>query len=185
MKQVVVVLGMFVSLTGGGNCEEVERSRFFPQNSVRGYIDFEVAPPRNEIDLGLCVLRVDNPFTPHPTCSAFARYAWGGYVEVQPIGRGPLRRLFVFVEPIVFGGDNLPQRRYTASASLILSELSVGVGVELPRGFELRFKNHKVHMLGKYRTPEGAVDLRTDGPYGLYSTIGLRWTFGGWNRSSR
>jgi hypothetical protein len=182
MRRAVLILGVFVWLTPGAQPADMGTSRFFPQDSVRGYVDFQVAPPRNEIDLGLCVLRTDNPFTPHPTCSAFARYAWGGYVELQPIGRGPLRRLFLFAEPIVYGGDNLPQRRYTVSGSPILSELSIGVGLELPNGFELRFKNHKAYMLGKYRTPEGAVDLRTDGPYGLYSTIGVRWKFGNWNR---
>ena len=186
-KRAIVALGMCVSLTGAAWCADdaAEGRRFFPRNSVRGFVDFQVAPPHNEIDLGLCVLTTHNPYQQHPTCSAYARDAWGGYLELQPIGRGPLRRIFVFIEPTLYGGDNMPQRRYTASASLILSELSVGVGLELPKGFELRLKNHNVSKLGRFAAPGGAATLRTDGPYGLYSTVGVRWNFGGWGRSAR
>lgn len=161
-----------------------EAPRFFPRNFVRGYVDFEVAPPHNEIDTGLCALAINNfDFETHPTCTAYARYVWSGYLELQPIGRGPLRHMFFFVEPKFYGGENLPQKSYTASGSLILWERSVGIGVELPQGFEVRFKNHQVNLLGRYTEPGGTYTLRTDGPYGQYTTVGVRWNFGGWGNS--
>jgi hypothetical protein len=43
-----------------------------------------------------------------------------------------------------------------------------------------------VDWLGKYQNLVGGttgVDLGTSGPYGLYSTIGARWYFGGYGRS--
>ena len=155
---------------------------FFPQNFARGYVDFEMAPPHNEIDLGLCVVTTADPKSSAPSCNAFARYAWSGYLEMRPFGRTPLQRTFVFVEPKIYGGDNMPQQSYTASGSLILWEHTLGVGIELPRGFELRLKNHSVGMLGRY---SDARTLRTDGPYGLYTTIGVRWNFGGFGSSGR
>jgi hypothetical protein len=156
---------------------------FFPENFARGYLDFEIAPPHNEIDVGLCAVAYDNPLPSHPTCTAYARYAWKGYLELQPFGRGLGRRLFFFVQPKVYGGDNLPQENYTASGSLILWERTVGVGIELPGDFELRLTNHHTHLLGRYRKPEEITTLRTDGPYGQYTTIGVRWYFGGWGRN--
>jgi hypothetical protein len=156
---------------------------FFPENFVRGYVDFEIAPPHNEIDVGLCAVMTDNPLPKHPTCSAFARYAWSGYLELQPFGRGHWRRLFLFTEPKLYGGENLPQESYTASASLILWERTLGIGVELPQGLELRVKNHHVYLLGRYREPGATITLRTDGPYGQYTTVGVRWSFGGYGRS--
>jgi hypothetical protein len=160
-----------------------EGRRFFPQNFARGYVEFEMAPPHNEIDVGLCAVMKDNPLLQHDTCTAFARYAWTGYLELQPFGRGPWRRLYFFTEPKLYGGKNLPQESYTASGSLILWERTMGVGVELPEGFELRVKNHQVHLLGRYTEPGGTATLRTDGPYGQYTTIGVRWNFGGYGRS--
>ena len=157
---------------------------FFPRNSVRGYVDFQVAPPHNEVDLGLCTLEKTNPIYAISNCSAYARYVWSSYVEVQPIGRGPLQRMFIFFEPKVFGGSNVPQQSYGASASLILWEANVGAGYELPKNFQLRVTNHDVHMLGRYGGPAGAATLRADGPYGRYSTVGVRWYFGGWGHTA-
>jgi hypothetical protein len=186
MKRAIAVLGIFLFMGGVARSEEAATGGrfFFPRNSVRGFVDFQVAPPHNEIDLGLCVPAVSDPNPSNATCSAYARYAWNGYLELQPFGRGPLRRLFVFLEPKVYGGDNLPQERYTAAASLILWERSVGVGIELPSGFELRLTQHQAKLLSRYTRPGGATTLRTDGPYGQNATVGLRWYFGGWGHSS-
>jgi hypothetical protein len=186
MKRAVVVCGLFAAMAGGAWGQEGAAAGrwFFPRNSVRGFVDFQVAPPHNEIDLGICTLTTDNPDPRHPTCSAYARYAWSGYLELQPIGRGPLRRLFVFLEPKVYGGDTLPQERYTASASLIMWERTMGAGLELPSSFELRLTQHRTILLGRYSRPGGAATLRTDGPYGLYTTVGVRWYFGGWGHSA-
>ncbi len=155
-----------------------------PHNFLRGYVDFEVAPPHNEPDLGLCA--------PHPgplvpgvqNCAAYARYAWSGYVELQPFGRTPLKRLFLFAAPKLFGGDNVPQLQYTASASGILWEETLGAGVTLPRQFELRVTHHRNHLLGRYSGSPNALVARPDGPYGLYTTVGVRWYFGGYGPAS-
>jgi hypothetical protein len=195
MKRAIVALGLcailVVGWSGGTKCQaqatlvqqapKDQGRRFFPRNFVRGFVDFEVTPPHNEIDMGLCSLATNNTdFVRHPTCTAYARYAWSGYLELQPVGRGQLRRLFFYLEPKFYGGENLPQQNYTASGSLILWERSVGVGVELPDGFEVRIKNHQVNLLGRYTKAGGTATLRTDGPYGQYTTVGVRWNFGGW-----
>jgi hypothetical protein len=151
-------------------------------NSVRGFIDAAVATPHNEIDTGLCTLARGDPY-PNTTCSAFARYVWDGYLELQPIRRTPLRRLFLILEPKILAGNNIPQYRYTASAAPILWELNIGGGLELPRQFELRYTYHKAFLLGRY---SGAVNqpILPDGPYGRNSTLGVRWNFGGRDRSA-
>jgi hypothetical protein len=193
MKRAVTAWGIFAILAGGACCdgqEAVDQKAagvsdrlFFPRNSVRGYVDFQVAPPHNEVDLGLCTLTTSNPW-PNTTCSGYARYVWSGYLEVQPTGRGQSQRVFLFFEPKVYGGENVPQQRYTASASLILWEANLGVGFELPRNFELRLTHHEGHLLGRYGGPDGAVNLRTSGPYGQNSTVGVRWYFGGWGHTA-
>src|SRR5690348_1649186 len=56
------------------NSKEISSSKdaypgplLFGKGFIRGYADFELAPPHNEPDLGRCN-------QPQPTCSAFARY---------------------------------------------------------------------------------------------------------------
>jgi hypothetical protein len=150
---------------------------FFGQDSVRGLADFGIALPHNEIDLGLCSVARANPF-PNTTCSAFARYVWSGYLEMQPLRRSPFRRLFVIFGPKLFGGDNIPARKYTAAASPILWELTAGSGLQLPWHLELRYTYHKAFLLGRYSSPVVAESIRTNGPYGRNSLIGVRWSFG-------
>jgi len=198
MRQVTFAMGLLMILSGGARCAEPEAAlrqlstqaanqegrRFFPRNFARGFIEFELSPPHNEIDVGLCAVAINNfDFETHPTCTAYARYTWSGYLELQPFGRGHWKRLFLFMEPKFYGGDNLPQKNYTASGALILWERTLGLGVELPEGFELRVKNHQVNLLGRFAESGGTATLRTDGPYGQYTTIGVRWSFGGWGRS--
>jgi hypothetical protein len=189
-------MGLSAALAGGACCADDDGVKamtvsgsgnrsFFPQNSVRGYVDFQIAPPHNEVDLGLCTLATNNPYRQHSTCTAYARYVWSGYMEVQPMGRGPLRGFFIFIDPKVFLGENLPQQRYTASAAPILWESTVGAGFELSRNFELRLTHHQVHLLGRYTVSGGAATLRTDGPYGVNTTAGVRWYFGGWGHRPR
>lgn len=165
--------------TGAAALPETQERLFLPHDFLRGYLDFQVAPPHNEVDLGLCPASSGAPGSQTPNCAAFARYAWSGYIEVQPIGRGPLSRGFLFIEPKLFGGENLPQVSYTASPSLILFERSIGVGVELVKRIQLRVTQHEVKMLGRYGKP-GISNIRTDGPYGLHATVGVRWYFGGY-----
>jgi hypothetical protein len=94
------------------------------------------------------------------------------------------RRFFIHMEAKVFGGDNIPQERYTASAAPIIWERTWGLGIDLPRGFELRVTQHSTALLGRYKSLQLPI-WRLDGPYGMYTTAGVRWSFGGWARSGR
>jgi hypothetical protein len=163
-----------------------EGRTFFPHNWIRGYVDFDVAPPHNEPDLGRCspvgsvIVAAGGA---NSNCNAYARYLLGGYLEVQPFGKTMARHLFVFFTPTFSFGNNVPQFKYTASMAGIAFERSVGVGFELPKNFELRVTQHQVDWLGKYNNNVGLADLGTSGPYGLYTTIGARWSFGGYGRA--
>jgi hypothetical protein len=153
----------------------------FPHNWIRGFTDFSVAPPHNEPDLGRCMF-------PQPvsaggaasSCTAYARYLFSGYLELQPIGRTFARHVFLFFEPKMAFGRNIPQLKYSASMEPISFDRSVGVGFRLPRNFELRATQHQVDYLGRYANSLGPADLHTSGPYGLYATVGVRWSFGGY-----
>jgi hypothetical protein len=156
----------------------------FPHNWLRGYIDFEVAPSHNEPDLGRCSPASASNFGgASSTCNAYARYLWGGYLEVQPFGKTFARHAFFFFTPRFSFGNNVPQFKYTASMAAIAYERSVGLGIELPKNFEFRVTQHQVDWLGRYKHGVGPADLGTPGPYGLYTTLGARWYFGGYGRS--
>ncbi len=169
-----------------------EGRMFLPHNWLRGFADFSVAPPHNEPDLGRCsqskaiILSAGGASS---DCNAYARYLLGGYLEIQPFGKTLARHLFVFFTPTFSFGNNVPQYKYSASISGIAMERSVGVGIELPKNFEIRVTQHQVDWLGKYNHNVGLADLNSGtigggvGPYGLYSTIGARWYFGGYGRA--
>jgi len=149
----------------------------FPHNFLRGYIDAGFAPPPNEPDLGRC-----NQFG--PPCTAFARYVFGGYVEFQPLGRGPLKHFYAFFEPRFFAGNNIPQHRYTAAADPLALERVIGLGVELPKNFEFRLTSHRVTSFGKFANSLGPTDSGPDKPLGLYTLVGVRWYFGGYGHGA-
>lgn len=156
---------------------------FFPHNWVRGYTDFAVAPAHNEPDLGRCMY--PQPTTAGGTasqCTAYARYLFSGYLEVQPLARTTLRHLFFFFEPRFSFGRNIPQVSYEESMEPIAYDRAMGAAFELPRNLELRLTQHQVDYLGRYGGSLGPADLRTTGPYGLYTTVSVRWTFGGYGR---
>lgn len=156
-----------------------EQSRtFFPHNWIRGYTDFSVAPSHNEPDLGRC--QFPQPAGAASLCTAYARYLFSGYLEIQPFGRTPARHLFLFFEPKFSFGNNIPRFSYTASMAPIAYERAIGIGFQLPKNFELRATQHQVDWLGRYGNPLGPADLKTNGPYGLYATFGVRWSFGGY-----
>lgn len=159
-------------------------SFFFPRNWVRGYTDFAVAPPHNEPDLGRCMY--PQPVSAGGTasqCTAYARYIMSGYIEIQPLARTPLRHLFFFLEPRFSFGRNIPQVSYEESMEPIAYDRSMGASFQLPRNFELRLTQHQVDYLGRYGRPLGPADLRTTGPYGLYTTVSVRWSFGGYGHN--
>ena len=158
---------------------------FFPHNWVRGYVDFDVAPPHNEPDLGRCSPSqavIISAGGASSNCNAYARYLLGGYLEIQPFGKTFARHVFLFFNPTFSFGNNVPQFKYTASMAGIAFERAVGFGIELPKNFEIRVAQHQVDWLGKYNNNVGLADLGTAGPYGLYTTIGARWSFGGYGR---
>ena len=167
---------MVVQPSGPSASGPVDRF-LFPRNFARGYVDFQMAPPHNEVDLGLC--QVDSGAIAYRSdCNAYARYEFSGYLEIQPFGRGQLRRLFLIAEPKLFTGNNLPQRRYTYSSAPILAELSLGAGISLTDRLEVRIVTHKAHLMGRYAGYHSPVTLSPDGPYGSFSTVGVRYYFG-------
>lgn len=145
------------------------------RNPLRGFVDFAVAPPHNEPDLGRCALVIG-------PCSTFPRYVLSGYVEFQPIARGAFRRVFLFFEPNMYFGDNIPQQKYTYSAQPMAMTRVLGLGIEMTKNLELRAVHHRVYYFGRYAGVLGPQDIGSDKPLGLYSTFGVRWYFGGWGR---
>ncbi len=195
MNRIAVYLMVFLGASAAGahaqvtgSSDTVHASRpalesrtFFPHDWIRGYSDFEVAPSHNEPDLGRCMY--PQPVSAGGTasaCTAYARYLFSGYLELQPLGRTPARHFFLFFEPKFSFGRNIPQLTYTASMAPIAYDRSIGLGFQLPRNFELRLTQHQVDWLGRYNGSVGAADLHTNGSYGLYTTVGVRWSFGGY-----
>ena len=107
-----------------------------------------------------------------------------GYLEIQPFGRTFARHFFVFFEPTFTFGRNIPQLVYSASMEPISYERSIGITFQLPKNFQIRATQHQVDFLGRYSNKLGPADLGTNGPYGLYSTFGVRWSFGGYGHQS-
>lgn len=152
-------------------------SWLFPKNFIRGYTEFAVAPPHNEPDLGRCGQT--------NTCSAFARWILGGYIEIQPFARTPLKHVYFFYEPRFFFGDNIPQVRYTASFNPLAMERTLGAAIELPKHLELRITNHGVTSFDPFDRVLGPDDSGPDKePLGIYNTIGVRWYFGGYGHQA-
>jgi len=165
--------------------ERPAAASWFPRNWVRGYTDFEVAPSHNEPDLGRCAF--PQPATSGgmaSACTAYARYLFSGYIEFQPLNRTFAKHIFFFFEPRFSFGKNIPQLSYLASMEPIAFDRSVGIAFELPKSLSLRVTQHQVDYLGRYANNLGPADLRTNGPYGLYTTVGVRWSFGGYGHSS-
>jgi hypothetical protein len=165
--------------------ERPSAAPWFPHNWVRGYTDFEVAPSHNEPDLGRCAF--PQPAASGGTasaCTAYARYLFSGYIEFQPLNRTYAKHIFFFFEPKFSFGRNIPQLSYLGSMEPIAFDRSIGVAIELPKNFNLRVTQHQVDYLGRYSNSLGPADLRTNGPYGLYTTVGVRWSFGGYGHAS-
>jgi hypothetical protein len=160
------------------NSFEPPSRTFFPPNWIRGYTDFSVAPSHNEPDLGRCAFPPAGSAA--SACTAYARYLISGYLEIQPLARTPARHFFLFFEPRFSFGRNIPQISYEESMEPIAYDRSIGVGFQLPKNFELRATQHQVDYLGRYSGNLGPLDLHTSGPYGLYATVGVRWSFGGY-----
>jgi hypothetical protein len=62
----------------------------------------------------------------------------------------------------------------------IAYDRSIGIGIQVTHNLQLRATQHQVDYLGRYSKSLGPADLGTNGPYGLYATVGVRWSFGGY-----
>lgn len=154
------------------------RHEFFPREALRGYVTAEYAPKANEPDLGRCVSGTGAFGGVAAPCADYARYMLSGYVEAQPFAHGRLGNVYFFDAPRFSLGNNVPQVSYTNAADPIACENVFGIGIRLPRNFELRVARHAVYWLGRYGSNLGAADLGTSGPYGSYTTVGVRWYLG-------
>ncbi|MDP9158901.1 MAG: hypothetical protein M3O09_01560 [Acidobacteriota bacterium] len=152
---------------------------FLPSDMLWGFAQFEIAPPHNEIDPNLCRADAGRYGGVNAPCTAFARYALSGLLEVRPFGRGPLRRFMLFGEPNFLFGRNLPHTLYTWSFDAIGVEHSWGAAIYLGKGFEARVTQHFLFdRLGSRDKNLGAADLGPNGPWGRYNAIGVRKYFG-------
>lgn len=152
------------------------------QQMFRGYAQFDLAPPHNEIDPDLCSASAGTLGGMSSPCTAFGRYMLSGYVEIRPFAQTPLRRGFLFGEPRFLFGRNLPQTMYTWSMDPIGWERSWGLGITMGKGFELRATQHFLfNRLGARDRNLGPADLGPNGPWGRYNVIGVRKYFGNWN----
>lgn len=152
---------------------------FFPRDMLWGWAQFDLAPPHNEIDPNLCNAIAGQYGGVNAPCSMFARYMLSGILEVRPFGRGPLRRFMLFGAPTFLFGKNIPQTLYTWSPDAIGIEHSWGAGIYIAKGFEFRVTQHFLFdRLGARDKNLGQADLGNNGPWGRYTSLGVRKTFG-------
>jgi hypothetical protein len=155
-------------------------AKLFPKSSFGGFLEFEFAPPHNEWDLNRCAANAGSPSYggAGAPCTAFARGMLGTRLEFKPINVGPFKKLYVFIAPQSFFGDNLPQTRYSFSFDAIGLDRTDGLIYELPAGFEATLTQHaKMYWFGKYQKSLGPADLNNS-PFGQFNSVGLRWRFG-------
>jgi hypothetical protein len=152
---------------------------FFPRDMFWGWVQFDLAPPHNEIDPNLCSAEVAQNGGINDPCTMFARYMLSSLVEFRPFGRGPLRRFMVYGAQAFLFGKNLPQTLYTWSPDAIGVEHSWGAGVYIANGFEFRVTQHFLFdRLGARDKFLGNADLGPNGPWGRYFAVGVRKSFG-------
>jgi hypothetical protein len=152
---------------------------FFPKDWYWGWAQFDLAPPHNEVDPNLCAANAGQYGGKNSQCSAFARYMISGTIELRPFGQTILRRVMVFFDPTFLFGKNVPQYLYTWSWSGIGMEFDWGVGLDLPKQFEVRFTGHpEIQRFGARDQPLGPAYLGPNGPWGQYNAIGVRKYFG-------
>ena len=152
---------------------------FFPKDWYWGWAQFDIAPPHNEADPNLCAANAGQYGGKNSQCSAFARYMISGTIELRPFGQTIARRLMVFFDPTFLFGKNVPQYLYTWSWSGIGMEFAWGIGLDLPKRFELRFTGHpEIVRFGARDQPLGPAYLGPNGPWGQYNAFGVRKYFG-------
>jgi hypothetical protein len=149
---------------------------FFPKGWIYGYGQFDFAPPHNEPDPNLCAANSGAFGGKNSQCTAFSRYQLIGHAVFHPFGRTLLRTLKFEWDPNLNFGKNVPQTLYTWSWQWIGMEHSWVVGADLPKGFDFRITQHFLFVQGD--ASKGPAYLGPNGPWGRYTTIGVRKVFG-------
>ena len=159
--------------------EAPQERMFFPKDWYWGWAQFDLAPPHNEVDPNLCASNTGQYGGKNAPCSAFARYIISGTIELRPFGQTWARRVMVFWDPTLLFGKTVPQYSYTWSWSGIGMEMAWGVGLDLPKRFEVRYTGHPEIVRFPARSqPLGPAYLGPNGPWGQYNAIGVRKYFG-------
>lgn len=162
--------------TGGGSAQSAQDRWFFPTGWIYGYGQFDLAPPHNEPDPNLCAANSGQYGGVNSQCTAFARYLLGGHFVIHPFGRSFLQHLKFEYTPTMAFGKSVPQYLYTWSWQWIGMEQSWSAAVDLPKGFDFRMTQHFLFVQGD--ASKGPAYLGPNGPWGRYTTIGVRKTFG-------
>jgi hypothetical protein len=143
---------------------------WFPADTFSGELDFGIAPAHNEVDLNRCHAGPGD-------CDAYASYRLRTNLAVHLFGRGPLSRVVALIDADTFLGNNHPGTPYSFSPSPIMLEHTVGLRINLPKGFWVEGINHSNHWFGRYAGSVGPEDLGPNGPYGQYSLISVGHKF--------
>ena len=90
--------------------ESRDNRLFFPTGWIYGYGQFDIGPPHNEPDPGLCAPNAGQPQYGgvNAPCNKFARYLLSGNFVVHPFGRTILRMIKFEWSPTLAFGKNLP-----------------------------------------------------------------------------
>jgi hypothetical protein len=151
---------------------------FFPTGWIYGYGQFDIAPPHNEPDPGLCAPNAGQPSYGgvNAPCTKFARYLLSGNFVVHPFGRTILHVIKFEWNPTMAFGKNLPQTLYTWDWNWIGMENSWVAAIDLPKRFDIRMTQH--FLWTPQYTNLGPAYIGGNGPWGRYLTFGVRKSFG-------
>jgi len=149
-----------------------------PTGWIYGYGQFDIAPPHNEPDPGLCAPNAGQPQFGgvNAPCNKFARYLLSGNFVAHPFGRTFLHMVKLEWSPTLAFGKNLPHTLYTWDWNWIGMEHSWVAAVDLPKRFDIRMTQHFI-WVPQY-TNLGPAYIGGNGPWGRYLTIGVRKSFG-------
>ncbi len=158
--------------------ESRDNRLFLPTGWIYGYGQFDIAPPHNEPDPGLCAPNAGQPQYGgvDAPCNKFARYLLSGNFVFHPFGRTFLHTLKFEWSPTLAFGKNLPQTLYTWDWNWIGMEHSWVAAIDLPRRFDIRMTQHFI-WVPQYSNL-GPAYIGGNGPWGRYVTFGVRKTFG-------
>lgn len=151
---------------------------FFPTGWIYGWGQFDLAPPHNEPDPGLCAPNAGQPQYGgvDAPCNKFARYLLSGNFVVHPFGKTILHVIKFEYNPTMAFGKNLPHTLYTWDWNWIGMENSWVAAVDLPKKFDIRMTQH--FLWTPQYTNLGPAYIGGNGPWGRYLTFGVRKTFG-------